>query len=120
MGRSRVNPHKYGAKATVVDGIRFASKAEAKRYGELKLLKKAGKVSDLTLQPRFRLSVIGLWGQAVEIGAYVADFRYFHYGEPDAPGVLVIEDVKGMKTDMYRWKKKHFEAQYGIRITEIR
>jgi hypothetical protein len=31
----------------------------------------------------------------------------------------VVEDVKGMRTPMYRWKKKHVEAQYGITITEV-
>ena len=47
--------HKYNAIPTTVDGIRFASKREARRYLELKLLQKAGHISDLELQPRFRL-----------------------------------------------------------------
>ena len=110
------NGHKYGAVPTEVDGIRFASKAEARRYGELKLLEKAGKISDLELQPRFELSVRRTLCAPVKLGHYVADFRYF---DREA-GQYVTEDVKGLKTPMYRWKKRHVEAQYGIAITEVR
>ncbi len=119
--------HKYGAKATTVDGIRFASKAEAKRYGELKLLQKAGKIEGLEVQPAYQLRVLlttgtfkgagkALAGEYPTIGKYVADFRYFRL---EAPTGWVIEDVKGFKTALYRWKKKHVEAQYGIQITEV-
>lgn len=108
--------HKYGAIPTTIDGIRFASKAEAKRYGELKLLEKAGEIKDLELQPKFPLLVHARGGGLPYlVGNYVADFRY----REGRKGVLKIEDVKGMKTALYRWKKKHVEAQYGIEITEI-
>ena len=106
--------HKYGAVRTTVDGIQFASKAEAKRYGELKLLEKAGEIHDLRLQPRFPLHAITHSGSE-RVGDYVADFRY----REGPRGILRIEDVKGMKTALYRWKKKHAEAQYNITITEI-
>jgi hypothetical protein len=49
------------------------------------------------------------------VGHYVADFRY----RSGPQGLLVVEDVKGVRTALYRWKKKHVEAQYGIQITEI-
>ena len=108
--------HKYGAIPTTVDGIRFDSKAEAKRYGELKLLEKAGEIKELQLQPRFELMAPERGsGFDVRIGDYVADFRY----REGPKGLLKIEDVKGVKTALYRWKKKHVEAQYGITITEI-
>lgn len=116
--RAGAGTHKYGATPTTVDGVRFASKAEAKRYAELKLLEKAGEVKELELQPRFPLmapergSALG----RIHIGDYVADFRY----RLGPKGLLTIEDVKGMKTALYRWKKKHVEAQYGITITEVR
>ena len=111
--------HKYGAKPTVVDGIRFASLAEAKRYGELKLLEKAGEITDLVLQPRFVLTASNarypeVGGRSVEIGSYVADFAY-----RDRDGSYIVEDVKGYRTDLYVWKKKHAEAEHGITITEI-
>ena len=99
------NGHKYGAVPTVVDGVRFASKAEAHRYGELKLLEKAGEIKELQLQPRFPLIVPVRFSshQRETIGDYVADFRY----REGPTGLLRIEDVKGVKTALYRWKKKH-------------
>jgi hypothetical protein len=108
----RRNGHKFNAKATVIDGIRFASQAEAARYAELKLLAKAGQISELVLQPRYGLNVGN--NRRVLIGEYRGDFYYL-----DRDGDPVVEDVKGFKTPLYRWKKKHFEAQYGIAITEI-
>lgn len=103
---------KYRAIPTVVDGVRFASKAEAKRYGELKLLERAGQVRGLLLQPAFVLHAVRE-GRLVAVGKYVADFAY------QKDGALVYEDVKGMRTPLYRWKKKHVEAEYGIQIQEI-
>ena len=100
---------KYGAVPTVVDGVRFASKREAARYRELRLLERAGEIARLELQPRYPLSVSG-----ETIGSYVADFRYVR------AGVEVVEDVKGVKTPMYRWKKKHLRAEYGVEIEEVR
>lgn len=108
---------KYGAVKTLVDGIRFDSKAEARRYYELKLLQAAGEISDLTLQPRFPLYVyeFGNREEPAKIGEYVADFGYIK-----ADGEEVTEDVKGFSTPMYRWKKRHVAAQYGITILEVR
>ena len=78
---------KYFAIRTVVDGVSFASKAEARRYGVLKLLAAAGEISDLTLQPVIPLVVNGQ-----TIGKYIGDFRYVENGE------VVIEDVKSKPT----------------------
>lgn len=100
---------KYGAKRTEVDGHSFPSRAEARRYGELKLMQQQGVIEGLELQPRFPLLVNG-----VNIGTYVADFRYRDIER----GGVVIEDTKGMRTPMYKWKKKHLHAQYGIDILE--
>lgn len=109
-------PHKFGAVHTEVDGISFASKAEARRYGELKLMERAGKITDLRLQPRFDLKMVRLAGMGgTEIVAvYVADASYTERG------VFTVEDTKGMETPLYKLKKKMFEAQYGIKITEIK
>jgi hypothetical protein len=110
-------PSKYRAQPQVVDGVRFASKAEARRYAELKLLEKAGEVKELELQPRFPLYAAARQGYSlVKVCDYVADFRY----RLGPRGLLVIEDVKGMKTPVYRLKAKWFEAQYGIPVTETR
>ena len=100
--------HKYGAQRTEADGLWFDSKKEARRYTDLKFMERIGEIQSLQLQMKFPLSVAG-----VVIGRYVADFVYFQDGK------RVVEDVKGMKTDMYRWKKKHMQAEYGITIREV-
>ena len=107
---------KYRAVPTTVHGIRFASKAEAKRYGELLYLGYAGEVRNLELQPRFDLRVDGK-----SVGTYVADFRY--EARPSPYNVMwrdVVEDVKGVRTPVYKLKKKLVEAQYGLTIQEVR
>ena len=104
-------PHKYSAKPTVVDGIRFASKAESDRYGHLKLLEKNQFIYGLELQPKFPIHVNGQ-----KICTYMADFRY----RKTVGGDDIIEDVKGIKTPVYRLKKKLFEACYPhLKLTEI-
>ena len=99
---------KYHAKPVVVDNIRFHSTKEARRYQELRLLEKAGEVSNLKLQPRFSLCA---GDGCYEIGIYVADFSYL-----DVKGRSVWEDVKGFDTPLSKWKRKHVKAQYGIEV----
>jgi hypothetical protein len=110
--------HKYGAVATVVDGIRFMSKAEAARWSDLKLLEKAGEIRDLERQPRFPLFARGSAHayDVKHVGDYVADFRY----RAGKAGILTIEEVKGVMTPLARWKIRHFELQYGHTVTLIR
>ena len=107
---------KYHNKPVTVDGHRFASQAEARRYGELLLLQRAGQILDLKLQPRYKLEVNG-----VKIGTYVGDFSYAY-----SPSVIshpqhvrTVEDVKGVRTAVYRLKKKLMLALHGIEIAEI-
>jgi hypothetical protein len=99
---------KYGARKTVVDGITFASAAEARRYGELRLLEKAKLIRNIELQPQFPFTIDGKI-----IFKYIADFAYFE-GQ-----TRKIEDVKGFKTPLYKLKKKLIEAQFDVKITEI-
>ena len=115
-----VKRSKYGAQPTEVDGIRFHSKKEAGRYCLLKLREKAGEIHGLDLQPRFPLVVSDGHGHAV-LGEYRADFRYCecHRGAKCESTRVVVEDVKGFKTPLYRWKKRHVEAQYGITVLEV-
>lgn len=112
---------KYHAQATVVDGIRFASKREASRYGDLKLLVLAGEISKLTLQPKYLLGVddapVLIRSRRCPNGRrayYLADFKY-----TDSRGIEVIEDVKGIDTPVSRLKRAIVEAQYGIVIILI-
>jgi hypothetical protein len=107
---------KYNATKTVVDGITFASKAEGKRFAELRLLERAGEIKGLRCQEAFPLMAPNIFlGSPITIGKYVTDFFYY-----DKNDERVVEDVKGFKTPLYRWKKKHVEAQYGIKIVEIK
>lgn len=100
---------KYNSVRTTVDGITFASKMEANRYQELKLMQAAGEIYGLALQPKFPLVVNGL-----KVGTYVADFEYFTDGAR-----RVIEDVKGVKTPIYKLKKKLVKALHGVDIQEV-
>lgn len=62
--------HKYGARATSADGIRFDSAREARRYRELTLLQKAGDISRLEWHPRFSLEVVELKSAPTRTTAY--------------------------------------------------
>lgn len=104
---------KYSAQPTTVNGIRFDSKAESIRYAELLLALRAKDIKALEIHPKYPLFAPGVDGTEIPIGAYEADFCYSTGSEH------VVEDVKGMRTPLYRWKKKHFEAQYDQPITEI-
>lgn len=106
--------HKFGAVATEVDGIRFASKAEARRYGQLKLLEKDGKIDRLELQPSYVLTVNG-----VKVATYRADFQYIEIGNDGYAKAKVVEDVKGVRTPVYKMKRALVKALYGIDILEI-
>ena len=107
---------KYRNQPTVVDGVRFASKREARRYAELRLLEAAGQIRELELQPKFPLYAPTRGSSKPElVGTYIADFRY----REGPRGLLVVEDAKGVRTAIYRWKKRHVLIQYGIAIREV-
>lgn len=109
---------KYRNVPTVIDGIRFASKKEAKRWGELRLLEQAGEIQQLERQVRYSLDVDGQ-----HICNYVCDFRYRELveGRPFDVNRLVIEDVKSRptKTREYLIKKALMKAIHNIEIKEI-
>ncbi len=100
---------KYRAKKTVVDGITFDSKAEARRYTELNLLLKSKKIAGLELQPKFELQA-GFThnGKKIQAINYIADFAYI---ECDT-GASVVEDVKGVRTKEFNIKYKLFLKKY--------
>jgi hypothetical protein len=104
---SRTNT-KYRNKRTEVDGITFDSKKESERYRELKILEKAGAVKNLTLQPRYAIIV-----NDIKICDYVADFTY-----QTRMGETLVEDCKGVRTPVYRLKRRLMKAAYGIEILE--
>lgn len=94
---------KYGNVPTIVDGLRFASQAEARRYIELRLLERAGEILNLVCQPRYVL------GSGKKPPVYVADFAYSEAGRQ------VAEDVKGgeaTQTPVFKLKAKLFCERY--------
>lgn len=105
---------KYHAKKTVIDGITFDSKKEAKRYLELKYMEENNIIQNLVLQPEWTLVMSQLTSQGrLRPVKYRADFTYYRNGK------LIVEDVKGVKTPEYIIKKKLMFEKYRIEITEI-
>jgi hypothetical protein len=102
-----IGARKYRNIPTMIDGIRFASKREAKRYCDLKLLERAGEISGLKLQPRYPLTVNGL-----HVATYVGDFDYVE----TSSNRLITEDSKGVRTRDFINKAKLFHALYGREI----
>lgn len=117
---------KYGSKKVTIDGIVFDSKKEANRYCELKLLERAGRITNLELQKPFELiptqrepetmTKTGKvkQGKVIEQSVkYIADFVYTENGK------TVVEDTKGYKTKDYIIKRKLMLYVYGIKIKEV-
>ena len=99
--------NKYRNKKVIVEDYVFDSIAESKRYKELKLLLKAGEISDLKLQPRFLLQdSFKKNGKTFRKIEYIADFQYIENGK------TIVEDVKGIQTDVFKLKHKIFEKVY--------
>ncbi len=88
----------------------YASKREAKRAQELRLLERAGKISRLETQVKFLL--VPQCGKERPVH-YVADFVY-----QDQHGIRVVEDCKGFRTDVYKLKRKLMKWVRGIEILE--
>jgi hypothetical protein len=110
-------PNKMHAEKTVVNGVEFASKAEARRFNHLKVLERAGRIKDLQLQPVFVLApAVVLDGRKKPALRYVADFSYVDL----ATCKRVIEDVKGMATPVYRIKRHLMKTVLGLEVKEVR
>lgn len=102
--------HKFNAQPTEVDGIRFASKREARYYGLLKIRERQGEIERLELQPKYEITVNGK-----RICTYIADFRFNDLTHKKRR----VIDVKGCKTQVYKLKKKLVEALYpGVEVEE--
>ncbi|WP_395454709.1 DUF1064 domain-containing protein [Azospirillum melinis] len=107
--RAEKKANKYGAKRAEVDGIVFDSAAEARRWSVLKLEERAGLISGLERQVPYAITING-----EHIAKWIADFRYVRDGQ------TVCEDVKGVRTPVYRLKAKLVQAIHGIRILETK
>lgn len=100
---------KYGAVRVEIDGRWFDSKAEAARFLDLRRLQRAGVITELVCQPVFPVTING-----IRVFEYRADFQY-----TDENGRSRIIDVKGVRTPVYRLKKRIAEAYHGITIEEV-
>lgn len=104
---------KYKNIKVEIDGIKFDSKREGKRYTELKMLERGKVISDLQLQVPFKLIPSQKGGLRKELPMrYIADFVYIENGQQ------VIEDTKGVKTKDYVIKRKLMKLN-GNEIREV-
>lgn len=97
-------------------GVLFDSRKEARHYHELLPRLRAGEISNLERQRRFRFYLTDQKGERVLLCTYVADFTYILKGE------LVVEDVKSAMTKKlreYQLKKKLLLILYGIEVREV-
>lgn len=126
---------KYNNKKVMVDGIKFDSKKEAKRYQELKMLEQAGYITDLKRQAKYVLipaqyePTSEVYTKGKENGklkkgrlierecAYYADFVYTENGK------TVVEDVKGYRDgqayNLFTIKRKLMLYVHNIKIKEM-
>ena len=121
----------YNVKTKTSDGTVFDSMKEARRWEQLLLLQKAGKISSLQRQVSYELlpnqyetyERYSKSGKRLKDGTrlverkvdYVADFVY----SDTETGALVVEDTKGVKTTDYIIKRKLMYAVHGIKIKEV-
>lgn len=107
---------KYKNRKVTRNGETYDSAKEAQRHSVLKLLERAGKISNLQRQVKFELLPAQRdkrTGKVIERAcSYIADFTYYENG------VLVVEDTKGYRTPEYRLKRKCMLYFHGIRIKE--
>ena len=101
--------NKYHNEKTKVGNITFDSKHEADRYFSLRLLERAGQIKNLQRQVKYEIVPKSEYGRALY---YVADFVY------EENGNTTVEDAKGVRTDVYRLKKRLLAERYGIIIKE--
>lgn len=117
---------KYNNKRTTVDGITFDSKREAQRYQELKIELEAGRIKNLRLQPEYHVQeayVDPETGQRVKPIKYIADFyyeRHWKQGEGWEGWAPIVEDVKGVQTDVFKLKYQMMIERFGIWVDIIK
>lgn len=100
--------NKYHAKKTWMKGRVYDSKKEANRAFELEMLAKYGKIQNLQKQVPFVLQegYVNKQGKKIRPITYIADFTY------ECDGKLIVEDTKGMETDVFKIKRKILEYKY--------
>lgn len=120
---------KYHNKPVVIDGIKFDSSGEGRRFCYLRLLEQAGEIKNLEYHKLFEL--IPPIRKEIQVRmkngttytrvtneprCYEADFTYTIV----ATGEQVVEDFKGVETDLFLFKKDLFLSKYGIEIKIVK
>lgn len=101
---------KYGNKKVEADGLTFDSQSEYMHYCTLRLLERAGEITDLQVHPRYLLQdKFRYRGKSERAIYYEGDFEYVDV----ASGKRVVVDVKGARTEVFKLKRKLFLAKYG-------
>lgn len=109
-----VRRNKYHAKKVEFDGMVFDSMKEAVRWRELVLEQRAGAIKDLRRQVKYELIPAHKGAVRNERACtYIADFTYCRGDE------FIVEDVKGVRTEVYKIKRKLMLDRYGIEIREV-
>ena len=104
---------KYKNKKVIYNGIKFDSQKERNYYIKLKLLEEKGIISNLKLQVKFELQPsFKFKGKTIRSINYIADFTYIQDNK------LHIVDTKGVRTEVYRIKKKMMQYK-GYEIEEV-
>ena len=100
--------NKYNARKVNRDGYVFDSQREANRYSELRVLERAGEIGALEVHPRYILQEAfdDAWGTHYRPIHYVGDFVYWENGDH------IVEDVKGVETQVFKIKRKLFAKRY--------
>lgn len=119
--RIRVPDNKLNARRVFLDGQWFASKREVSRYSELKMMLRAGMISDLRTQVKYQLLPAQYMdGKCVERALdYIADFVY------EQDGQTVVEDAKGFRDPRsavyakFVIKRKLMLWIHGIHVREV-
>lgn len=107
--------NKYKNKKVYYDGHWFDSQKEKSWYIKYKLMEQAGEIHDLKMQFPFTLiETFKLQNKTYRKTIYKADFTYY-----DKQGKYHVIDVKGIRTDVYKLKKKLMAWKYGIEIEEV-
>lgn len=118
---SGLSPMAYGNKyhntKVIYNGIKFDSKKEMQRYKDLELLESTDYICNLELQKKFLLQegYTNAKGKKIRPIYYIADFYYYDYID----NKWVVEDTKGVRTEVYKLKKKLFEYKYNLTIDEL-
>lgn len=106
--------NKYKNKHVEYHGIKFDSKKEGTYYLKLKAMEELGIIKDLKLQVKFELQPSYKFnGKTIRAINYIADFTYY-----DENNKYHIVDTKGIKTDVYKIKKKMMQYK-GYEIEEV-